>query len=53
MKKNEECLSLFIKLGLVLVMSVLLSACASGPLKAPCNQYATFCGTKTPINQWR
>ena len=40
------------KLGLVFLMSMLISACVSGPLKAPCNEHASFCGTKTKINQW-
>jgi hypothetical protein len=44
-------MNLEIKLGMVFLMSVLMMACASGPLKAPCNQYANFCGTKTKINQ--
>ena len=29
-----------------------LSGCASTQLEAPCNQHATFCGTKTKINSW-
>lgn len=41
-----------IKLGIIFLMSVLMVACANGPLKAPCNQNASFCGTKTKINQW-
>jgi len=40
------------KLSILFVISILLSACASGPLKAPCNEYANFCGTKTKINRW-
>jgi len=51
-KKNQHNMTLQIRLGLVFLMGVLLSACASEPLKAPCNQYASFCGTKTKINQW-
>jgi hypothetical protein len=43
-------MKLEIKLSLIFLMSVLLSACASDPLKAPCNHYASFCGTKTKIN---
>lgn len=39
----------FLILGLI---SALLLACSNQPLKAPCDQYATFCGTKTKINQW-
>lgn len=34
----------------VLVMSVLLTACAHETLLAPCDAQATFCGTKTKIN---
>lgn len=44
--KNE------LQLGLVFLLSVMISACASGPLKAPCDEHATFCGTQTKINQW-
>ena len=51
-KQKRSDYSLQIKLGLVFLLSVLMTACASEPLKAPCNQYATFCGTKTKINQW-
>lgn len=49
MRQNH---SLQIKLGIIFLMSVLLSACASSPLKAPCDAHATFCGTKTKINHW-
>lgn len=52
MKKNKTDVSLQVRLGIVFLMSVLLSACATEPLKAPCNQYASFCGTKTKINSW-
>lgn len=41
-----------VRLGIFIMASVLLSACANEPLKAPCNQYASFCGTKTKINHW-
>lgn len=44
--KNE------LQLCLVFLMSVVMTACATGPLKAPCDEHATFCGTKTKINQW-
>jgi hypothetical protein len=44
--------SLQLKLGILFLISILLSACANDPLKAPCDQYATFCGTKTKINHW-
>lgn len=40
------------KFVFVVFLSVLVTACASEPLKAPCDQHATFCGTKTKINQW-
>ncbi len=36
----------------VVMMCVGISACMSQPLKAPCNEYGTFCGAKTKINQW-
>lgn len=36
----------------VLLISALFSACVSDPLKAPCDASASFCGTKTKINQW-
>ena len=45
-------MKLKIKILSFFIMSALLSACASDPLKAPCNQYASFCGAKTKINQW-
>lgn len=43
-----------IKVNLIVVfmVSIFLSACMSNPLKAPCDQHPTFCGTKTKINQW-
>lgn len=41
-----------VKLGVLCVLSVFIMACASETLKAPCNEYATFCGTKTKINHW-
>lgn len=41
-----------IKMILILLMSAFLTACVSGPLKAPCDPDAHFCGTKTKINQW-
>lgn len=40
------------KLSLVALMGLLLSACASESLKAPCDLHAHFCGQKTKINQW-
>ena len=48
--KKEANHSLQVRLGIIFLISVLLSACASTPLKAPCDQYASFCGTKTKIN---
>jgi hypothetical protein len=44
-------MKLEIQLSIIFLASILLSACA-GELKAPCDQHATFCGTKTKINQW-
>jgi hypothetical protein len=44
-------MSMQIKLGLIVLMSVLMCACASN-LKAPCDEHAHFCGMKTKINQW-
>ena len=44
-------MKLEIQLGLIFLMSVLMSACASEQLNAPCDQYATLCGSKTKINQ--
>ena len=41
-----------IKFILILLMSSFLAACSTGPLKAPCDSHARFCGTKTKINQW-
>lgn len=52
MKKKKTDLSLQIRLGVIFLMGILMTACTSEPLKAPCNQYASFCGTKTKINQW-
>lgn len=40
------------KVLIVMLMSLFIAACTSDPLKAPCDQYATFCGPKTKINQW-
>lgn len=34
------------------VVMTLLASCSTGPLKAPCDQYGSFCGTKTKINAW-
>lgn len=45
-------MSLQIKLGFIFLTAVLLSACASKPLQAPCDQYAKYCGSKTKINHW-
>jgi hypothetical protein len=36
----------------VLCISGLVTACASNPMNAPCDEQAHFCGTKTPINHW-
>lgn len=40
------------KLFVIFLTSWLLSACVSKPLRAPCDVHASFCGTKTKINQW-
>jgi len=38
---------------LISLTSILLGGCVdTHPLKAPCDQYAKTCGTKTKINQW-
>jgi len=36
----------------IFISGIFLSGCASQTLKAPCDQYANFCGSKTKINQW-
>lgn len=42
-----------LRLAVILLSLMFLSACAtSQSLKAPCDQYARFCGSKTKINQW-
>lgn len=41
--------SFFILTGLIL--SLVLSSCATQPLKAPCNESAVLCGTKHKINE--
>lgn len=41
-----------IKLMLLTLLGSLITGCASEGLKAPCNQYASFCGSKTKINHW-
>ena len=51
-KNEKENYSLGLKLLTVFLAGLLLSACAHDPLNAPCNQYASFCGTKTKINHW-
>jgi hypothetical protein len=40
------------KLSLIALMCVVMAACTTGSLSAPCDQYAHFCGSKTKINQW-
>jgi hypothetical protein len=35
----------------IALLVTLLTGCAT-ELKAPCDEHATFCGTKTKINQW-
>lgn len=34
------------------MLAIFMTGCASEGMKAPCNQYATFCGSKTKINHW-
>jgi hypothetical protein len=41
-----------LKLLMVVLMSTVVTACASAPLKAPCDLQGHYCGTKTNINQW-
>lgn len=41
-----------IKLLALTLIITLMTGCASETLKSPCNQYASFCGTKTKINHW-
>lgn len=36
----------------IVLVSLLITACTSDPFKAPCDEYASFCGAKTKINQW-
>lgn len=50
--KHPSNMSLQVKLGIIFLMSVLVSACVSSPLQAPCNEHASFCGSKTKINRW-
>jgi len=50
--ENEKVTWLNIRLAAIFLMSIFMTACASDPLKAPCNEHATFCGTKTKINHW-
>jgi len=40
------------KMMFFLFTTMFLTACVSQPLKAPCDEHANFCGTKTKINQW-
>lgn len=51
-KKNKKNYSLQVRLGIIFLTSVLLSACVSSPLQAPCDAHASFCGNKTKINHW-
>lgn len=41
-----------VKLSIIFLMTLFMTACASSPLKAPCDQHASFCGSKTKINHW-
>jgi len=40
------------KISLIVLISMIITACATGPLQAPCDQQAHFCGSKTKINHW-
>lgn len=40
------------KISVLFFISLMLAGCASGPLKAPCDEHAHYCGMKTKINQW-
>jgi len=37
---------------IICVLLSVLTGCANQGLKAPCDQYASFCGSKTKINHW-
>ena len=39
-----------INIAILVILASLLSACASQSMRAPCDQYATFCGAKIKIN---
>ncbi|MDR3490998.1 MAG: hypothetical protein P4M12_03005 [Gammaproteobacteria bacterium] len=41
-----------LKLGFIVLISLIMTACATSSFKAPCDQHAHFCGSKTKINQW-
>lgn len=41
-----------IKLIILVVLAGLMTGCASEGMKSPCDQYASFCGSKTKINHW-
>lgn len=41
-----------IKLSIVVMLSIVITACAVDPQKSPCDYYGHFCGKKTKINQW-
>jgi hypothetical protein len=43
---------MYLKFGVLILISLLMTACATHSLNAPCDQYAHFCGSKTKINQW-
>lgn len=40
------------KFLLICLGVLVITACSTEPLKAPCDHYATFCGNKTKINRW-
>lgn len=41
-----------LKLAILAIIGILVTGCTSSTLKAPCDQYARTCGSKTKINQW-
>jgi len=52
MQQIKQMKSLLKITASLIVLCGFLCGCASQNLKAPCDQYATFCGQKTKINQW-
>ena len=50
--KKELFMKVLVSVMLYLSINFLTGCTTQGGLPAPCDQYATFCGTKTKINQW-